>query len=610
MFGLHEYCSFYRTAIFEDCGQRDNTADMLQRGRLLKPRPDLMAVEYEVPETVGDVTFPNTRVFMGSRNLGVTGNSNRALKWFMDETDADHLCLCNDDLYVDGDFVKFYGQAHKDLNVGLFCFCDFTGETYRWTTYPWRGYRVKLMPRFTGIMMSITRDLLKKVGYFDAAFGQFGEEHSCPAGSPVWMGDYTHKPIEQVKVGDTVIGWSSSISQSKRYGVEKENAQGLWSLPSLQHSTVLGIKAYRAPVVRINMASGHRFKCTPDHLWALKEGYAEPKVGLKLNFVIEPILCACSTVEFKKGYVSGALAGDGSIRSNETVLRVDNVAFAKRFARFSVDLLGKERVRWQKQKKVKGKTCANHVNLFSGYHKPVTVDKIIKGWSVTSDDFKRGWLSGIYDAEGNGRSIGQSHAVNPFNYARICSFLAHFKFNVYRQAHQICILGGRQELARFSALMQPAATYKLDKKLLTRRFMQTDEIIDVVPVGTEQVYCMQTTTGNYVVHGYASKNCDFTIRCRLAGGIKLENQDMNCLDLEHTLLRHQDVETSVQGVTRKTADQEASEIMRHCSDTYKYRHYYRPFLLKLPRFAGCSNITGLPVSNLLDCGYKLIVDPA
>lgn len=176
MQGIEQHCPQYQTAIFEDCGQRDATASFLTKGRLPTLRPELMATLY----TTDDPTvaaYPNAQVFMGDTNLGVTGNSNRALKWFMDG-DWDHLLLCNDDLHVEGDFAKFYGQAHTDTGVGLFCFCDFTHhESYKWTTYRWRGYGMKFMPRFTGIMMSITRELVEKVGYFDAEFGKFGEEH-------------------------------------------------------------------------------------------------------------------------------------------------------------------------------------------------------------------------------------------------------------------------------------------------------------------------------------------------------------------------------------------------------------------------------------------------
>lgn len=190
MEGIEKHCSLYQTAIFEDCGQRDGTDDWLTKGREPAKCPELMATEW-FPKLDGTgvnhgTNWRNARVFMGDRNLGVTGNSNRALAWFMNG-DCDHLVLCNDDLFVNGDFVKFYAQGHQDLGVGLFCFCDFTEaspaisgrpETYKWTTYRQRGYGVKFLPRFTGIMMSITRALVEKVGYFDAEFGKFGEEHS------------------------------------------------------------------------------------------------------------------------------------------------------------------------------------------------------------------------------------------------------------------------------------------------------------------------------------------------------------------------------------------------------------------------------------------------
>lgn len=186
MEGIEQHCPVYQTAIFEDCGQRDNTSDYLCAGRVPEaPRKDLMATRWVPGENPMDANFPNAEVWLGDANLGVTGNSNRALKWFMDG-DWDHLLLCNDDLIVNGDFAKFYGQAHQDLGVGMFCFCDFTEaspaisgkpESYKWTTYRHRGYGIKFLPRFTGIMMSVTRELVEKIGYFDAEFGKFGEEH-------------------------------------------------------------------------------------------------------------------------------------------------------------------------------------------------------------------------------------------------------------------------------------------------------------------------------------------------------------------------------------------------------------------------------------------------
>ena len=177
--GLEKHCD-YPIAIFEDCGN-DGTPGWLKQGRfLLEERDNLLATEYIGPAGDGHMPSPvvKAQAFLGTRNLGVAGNSNRALKWFMDGG-WDHLCLCNDDLLVLGDFVAFYRQAHKDLGPGFFAFNDFwESPTHRWIIARSRGYRIKIFPRMTGIMMSVLRRAVNKVGYFDTRFGKFGEEHT------------------------------------------------------------------------------------------------------------------------------------------------------------------------------------------------------------------------------------------------------------------------------------------------------------------------------------------------------------------------------------------------------------------------------------------------
>lgn len=174
--GLQHHCGHHETAVFEDCGQTDGTAGFLQAGRTGTNDAELMAWKYE--PTGQQANYPGMHVFMGARNLGVAKNSNRALRWFLRDTDADYLCLCNDDLFVTGDFASFYASASKDLGVEHFCFNDFTHHpSYQWITYRMRGYGVKMSTRYTGIMMAFTRPLLERVGYFDSRFGVFGQEH-------------------------------------------------------------------------------------------------------------------------------------------------------------------------------------------------------------------------------------------------------------------------------------------------------------------------------------------------------------------------------------------------------------------------------------------------
>jgi len=175
--GIRKHCPHYPLAVFEDLGQRDGTEDWLSPvGTTRLWRPHLEAEQVRMPDELQG-RDGNWQVFLGTRNLGVSGNSNRAIKWFMEETGCDHLCLLNDDLHVLGDFVSLYGRGHADLGIGFFCFCDFTRSDYQWVTVRQRGYGVKLLPRLTGIMCSMTRQVIDKIGYFDMRFGKWGQEH-------------------------------------------------------------------------------------------------------------------------------------------------------------------------------------------------------------------------------------------------------------------------------------------------------------------------------------------------------------------------------------------------------------------------------------------------
>jgi hypothetical protein len=166
--GIFKHCPLYPIAVFEDFGMRDDTVKYLTGGTKGEQAEEFLAIRHRLPW--GDA-------FIGTENLGVAGNSNRALRWF-EQGGWDHLCLCNDDLEVLGDFVSFYQGAHKDLGVGFFCFNDFwKWPSHRWATCRSRGYRLRIFRQMTGIMMSTTREAWQKVGYFDTRFRQFGQEH-------------------------------------------------------------------------------------------------------------------------------------------------------------------------------------------------------------------------------------------------------------------------------------------------------------------------------------------------------------------------------------------------------------------------------------------------
>lgn len=183
--GLDRHCASYPRAIFDDHSAKDDTAAALMAARTTEPvyQHDWMAKRFKAKLKTSELADPpEWNVFLGSRNLGVAAASNKAIRWFMEETTADHLCICNDDLTINADFVDHYAKGHERLRMHLFCFCDFTSETYKWAPIRVKAadgsdWNLKLLPRMTGIMMSLTRELVGRIGYYDVSFGKFGEEH-------------------------------------------------------------------------------------------------------------------------------------------------------------------------------------------------------------------------------------------------------------------------------------------------------------------------------------------------------------------------------------------------------------------------------------------------
>lgn len=133
--------------------------------------------EYDLSLDADIYKIGERRIALGRRNVGVAGNTNRAIKLFMD-SGREHVCVCNDDIEATGDFVSAYANAHQAEGVGLLCY-DPTSHA------PNAGRLTGLRPvsRLYGAMMSMTRYAVEQLGYFDVLFGRFGHEH-C---------DYVHR---------------------------------------------------------------------------------------------------------------------------------------------------------------------------------------------------------------------------------------------------------------------------------------------------------------------------------------------------------------------------------------------------------------------------------
>jgi len=194
---------------------------------------------------------PMGEIFVAEENLGVAAQSNRAIRWFIEDTNCDHLLLCNDDLEFVGPADAVYGKAHKETNIHLFSFCDFTSPEYEAKKTVYRGIRLRLPKRMTGIMMSITRKLVETIGYYDTSFGKFSEEHCLVAGTQIWMADGTLRPVENIVEGDTVAGW---------------NRPDVVNDPVCA-SAVIGVQTFELPLILVTLSNGQQITTSTDHFW-------------------------------------------------------------------------------------------------------------------------------------------------------------------------------------------------------------------------------------------------------------------------------------------------------------------------------------------------------
>jgi hypothetical protein len=130
-----------------------------------------------------------------------------------------------------------------------------------------------LNPRGTSPLVS-RRYILEEGGTVDdtGLVIHEGYRHNwcTPAETPIWMADLSFRKIGDVEVGDAVIGWTRrtwDLGRAALLGRRDMKARSLRSMNRLCVSEVLHVSRRRAPVVDLQMASGRRLRCTPDHFW-------------------------------------------------------------------------------------------------------------------------------------------------------------------------------------------------------------------------------------------------------------------------------------------------------------------------------------------------------
>jgi pyruvate/2-oxoacid:ferredoxin oxidoreductase alpha subunit len=314
------------------------------------------------------------------------------------------------------------------------------------------------------------------------------------ADAEVLMADLTYRKISNIKVGETVIGKDKNgylvpTRVTKTYVRECEKLVNL-----------------KTKNFTLTCTPEHKFYYHPVHNhWIQAKSLKNknlPWVGYGYGI----------SKEFIRGWLAGIIDGDGSFfidKKNRHTFRI-NVkdkeiinSLIKYASYFGFNIRRKD---YRKREGLYGAviTKTSEANRFKRFLK--------KNKNV---DFCRGYLAGIYDAEGTGpHKIKQAVIYNKNKYIVeiICDYLEFLKFNFRRYIDKDNIAQVKiNNVPEFFVKCRPLLSRKRNNifKTTLKSIKSKLKILNVELIKKKRkVYNLETNTHNYVVNGFLVHNCD------------------------------------------------------------------------------------------------------
>lgn len=346
----------------------------------------------------------------------------------------------------------------------------------------------------------------------------------CMAGdTPILMADGRTKRIAEVRVGDRVYG---TVRQGhyRRYVIT--NVLDHWST----------IK----PAYRIKSEDGTELIASADHRFLSDRGWkhvtgTESGPSCRPHLTVNNRLVGTGPfpsppdddAEYRRGYLCGMIRGDGHV-GHYSYPRPRRTSFdIHRFRLALVDLEALRRTRsyladsgvltdeFAFQEAV-GEQKALRAIRTSARAAVFAVEDIIRSPNAPSDQWRKGFLAGIFDAEG-----GCSHGIlricntDPSIIERLMSSLKWFDFefavedrNRKNGLMSIRVTGGLRERLRFFHTVDPAITRKRAIEGTALKARDRPRVTSIEPLNTAiPMYDITTGTGDFIANGVVSHNC-------------------------------------------------------------------------------------------------------
>jgi DNA repair photolyase len=344
----------------------------------------------------------------------------------------------------------------------------------------------------------------------------------CASGeTPILMGDGRTTTLADLRVGDTI------------YGTERHGAYRRYV-----HTEVLAHWRTVKPAFRVLLEDGTELVASGDHRFLSDRGWkhvtgaehgAHRRPHLTLNnklmgmgrFAAQPH----PSPEYRRGYLCGVIRGDGHLGSYSYDRPGRAHGDVHRFRLALADLEALRRAR----EYLNAEALSTDEFLFhaatatqreitairtSARDKVFAIKELIE-WPRRPDlDWCKGFLAGIFDAEGSNSSAVRIANTDEeiLGWTEYCmrrlGFSSVFERWSRTNVRNVRLVGGLVEATRFFHMTDPAITRKRSIVGTSIKCGAKLRVVSIEPLGMEMpLYDITTGTGDFIANGVVSHNC-------------------------------------------------------------------------------------------------------
>jgi DNA repair photolyase len=349
-----------------------------------------------------------------------------------------------------------------------------------------------------------------------------GCKHNCKycidGNTQILMMDGTSRMIKNLSVGDKIVGI---------YTLDQFNHRSRYTHTSIKDIWTIYKQAYE-----IKLKNGTTIICSDDHKWLTTRGwkYTYGKMGGDLQ---RPYLTTKSIIKgfgvltptpsisnkFRKGYLSGIIKGDGTLKKYDYSGKGNgkiNRQYHFRLAMTDIDALTRtdEYLRHFGIKVIWNDFTSSYIKPMKAIrtNKEKDYKHINKLIHISNEpEWLRGWLSGIFDAEGSysAHNIRISNTNPEILSTTLCAF-EHLGFNAIiqksnRSLKTIRLMGGITEYIRFFNLINTAIPRKFN--IFNNAINIGTKVISIRKLKKRKLWDITTGTGNFIANGCIAHNC-------------------------------------------------------------------------------------------------------